>query len=393
MSIPGTKPSLLGRRVHIAGSANPQTDVQYIRYAHELIARVTHGILQAGGGLVVGVGKEPRVEGAQSDTPSLVFDWTALEAAADCLRGGSYAWPAESGAPLVVVTSEKAESEIPQQRRLLWNYLLGSQAVRLEFIQPGARSGAMIRERQVQFGDILWILGGGTGVEHLADMYMGRRRPILPMDLPLGASRVDGTGGSERLYREARSNLHQFFRLPAPIAETANTRLTSLATQNGTVDVVHVAGNVVALMLDLAPPKAFYVRLLNPKHEAFTRVEAFFRHVVDPVVTAAGFERAEMGTDTTEHAFINVGIFDALHFASVSVVDITGERPNCFIELGYALRGQRVIITAEEGTQLPFDQNAIPCHFWKKNLHNQKRQELLAEFWRRNVDRPPLVRP
>jgi hypothetical protein len=159
------------------------------------------------------------------------------------------------------------------------------------------------------------------------------------------------------------------------------------------VDVAHVAGNVIALMLDLAPPKAFYVRLLNPRHEAFTRVEAFFRHVVDPVVTAAGFQRVEMGTDTTEHAFINVGIFDTLHFASVAVVDITGERPNCFIELGYALRGQRVIITAEEGTPLPFDQNAIPCHFWQKNLHNQKRQELLAEFWHKNVDRPPLVQP
>ena len=393
MNISGTKPGLLGRRVHSAGSANPQTNSQLIHYAHELVARVARGILQAGGGLVVGAGKEPPAEGVHSDAPSLVFDWTALETAADCLREGSYTWPAESGPPVVIVTSEKAESAIPQERRSLWDYLLSSQAVQLVSIQAGARSGAMIRERQVRFGDVLRILGGGTGVEHLADMYMAQRRPVLPMDLPLGASRADGTGGSERLYREARSNSHQFVRLPAPISETASTRLVSLATRNGTVDVVQIAGNVIALMLTLAPPKAFYVRLLNPNHEAFAQVEAFFRHVVDPVVTAAGLERIEMGTDRTEYAFINVGIFDTLHFASVAVVDVTGSRPNCFIELGYALRGQRVIVTAEEGTQLPFDQNAIPCHFWKKNLHNQKRQELLAEFWCENIDRPLLVRP
>jgi hypothetical protein len=141
----------------------------------------------------------------------------------------------------------------------------------------------------------------------------------------------------------------------------------------------------------LLPTQAFYVRLLNRNHEAFARVEAFFRGVVDPVVTAAGLEKVDMGMDTTEHAFINVGIFETLHFAPVAVVDVTGLRPYCFIELGYALCGQRVIVTAEEGTLLPFDQNAIPCHFWKKNLNNQKRRELLADFWRKNVDRPPLV--
>ncbi len=101
-----------------------------------------------------------------------------------------------------------------------------------------------------------------------------------------------------------------------------------------------------------------------------------------------------MGTDTTEHAFINVGIFETLHFASVVIVDVTGERPNCCIELGYALgRGHRVIMTAEEGTTLPFDQNAIPCHFWRKSSDNKIRQKVLAEFWRKNINRPPLIKP
>jgi hypothetical protein len=142
----------------------------------------------------------------------------------------------------------------------------------------------------------------------------------------------------------------------------------------------------------IAPPRAFYVRLLNSKHERFPFVEAFFRSVVDPVVNAAGFDRVEIGTDETEHGFINVGIFDSLHFASVAVVDLTGSRPNCFIELGYAFgRSIRVIVTAEEGTKLPFDADAIPCHFWKSNLGDEPRRKEFSTFWRKNIDRPPLV--
>jgi hypothetical protein len=56
------------------------------------------------------------------------------------------------------------------------------------------------------------------------------------------------------------------------------------------------------------------VRLLNKKHEAFPRAEKFFREVVDQVVADAGLQRIEMGTDETDHGFINVGIFDSLHF-------------------------------------------------------------------------------
>jgi hypothetical protein len=64
-----------------------------------------------------------------------------------------------------------------------------------------------------------------------------------------------------------------------------------------------------------------------------------------------------------------MSIFDNLHYASVVVADVTAERPNCYIELGHALgQATRVIISAEDGTELPFDQEAIPCHFWSPSL-------------------------
>ncbi|HEY0377237.1 MAG TPA: hypothetical protein VGC87_09790 [Pyrinomonadaceae bacterium] len=382
------------RRVHISGSANKKTDSSIISYAHYLVSEVVQDVLLAGGGLVIGAGKEPRLDPTAPDSPSLTFDWTALESAFNCIRTGSCAWGAPLEPPLVVVTSEKAESEIPDERRPLWRELLNSNQVRLEFIRVGARSGAMLRERQAQYGDILLTLGGGTGVEHLADLYIGRRRPVVPLDLPLGASRDDGTGGSERLAREALAEPGKFFTLQAPFAASANAFFYRLATRGGKENVHEVVKEIINLLQTLTRPKAFYTRLLNPAHPAFPRVEAFFRDVVDPFVEAASFERVEIGTNVTVYPYINVSIFEELHYADVAVIDVTGERPNCFIELGYALgRGLRVIMTAEEGTSLPFDQQAMPCHFWTASGTSAERQAALEDFWRKNVNRPPLVGP
>ena len=68
-----------------------------------------------------------------------------------------------------------------------------------------------------------------------------------------------------------------------------------------------------------------------------------------PVIAEAGLTRVEIGTDASEHAFMNVAIFESLHLASMAIVDVTGERPNCFIELGYGLGTQnRVLVTLAE---------------------------------------------
>ncbi len=385
---------LAGRRVQVAGSANKATNAEIIRYGHRLVAQVVRSVLVEGGGLVLAVGREPRAVDGDESLPSLVFDWTALEAAAAVLRAGDAHWPSTAGVPIVVVASEKAEAEIPEGRRALWCMLLSSDSVQLESIMPGSRAAALIRQRQAAFGDVLLTLGGGTGVEHLADLYMRERRTVIPLDLPLGASRSDGTGGSERLSQESRAEPDRFVQMQRRFRNRANAELAGLSTRGGTEPDTEVARRIVGLLDMLAPPTAFYVRLLNKKHEAFPRVEKFFREVVDPVVGEAGLQRIEMGADETTHGFINVGIFDSLHFARVAIVDLTGSRPNCFIEMGYAFgRATRVIVMAEDGTRLPFDTDAIPCHFWTSALGAEAQKEELKTFWKNNIDRPPLVSP
>ena len=98
-----------------------------------------------------------------------------------------------------------------------------------------------------------------------------------------------------------------------------------------------VSSAVIRLLNAIDHPNAFYVRLLNNKVGDFPRVERFFREIVDPTVKKMGYRRIEMGTDRTEHGFINVEIFERLHYSEFAIVDVTAERPNCFVELGYAL--------------------------------------------------------
>src|SRR6202034_172175 len=97
-------------------------------------------------------------------------------------------------------------------RRALYETLLRSGMLHVESIMPGSRAAVFLRQRQAVFGDALVILGGGTGGEHSADMYLSRRKPVVPFDLPLGASREDGTGGALKLAREARTEPTRFFR-------------------------------------------------------------------------------------------------------------------------------------------------------------------------------------
>jgi hypothetical protein len=384
--------SLFRRRVQIAGSASAKTAPSLVSYAHDIVRDLVKAIMAAGGGIVVGIGKEPRPDGASPDAPSLLFDWTALETAAECLKTGFPTWPAESGLPIVVASSEKAVTEIPANRRPLYEKLLATGLIHVESIMAGSRAAAFLRQRQAIFGDALVILGGGTGVEHSADLYLSRRKPVVPLDLALGASRDDGTGGAMRLAKEARTEPTRFFSFSPAYANTEGAALAQIATRNGAAAASDIGDKTTCLLSKVARPSAFYVRLLNPGHPKFPVVESFFREVVDAVVEEAGMRRLEMGADKNEHAFMNVAIFEGVHFSSVAIVDVTGERPNCFIELGYALRGGRVLVTAEDGTKLPFDQEMIPCHFWKPGDTVTEKKKALIDFWEKNINRPPIVK-
>lgn len=215
---------------------------------------------------------------------------------------------------------------------------------------------------------------------------------MIALDLRLGGSTDDGLGGAARLHQRSLAYPEQFVRLHDSSHGAA--LLASLGTRQGTRPIEDVVSAVVDLIDALIPPTVFYVRLLNPETDENADVDRFFSEIVDPVVQGFGYEPVVMGHGANQFAWMNEAIFNHLHYSAAVVVDLTGLRNNCFMELGYALgRGQRVLITAKKGTQMPFDAKMIEYYPWAQSDDSDKDQENFRDFWRRNINRPPIVGP
>jgi hypothetical protein len=372
--------------VLVSGSINALTDKAVAEGARGSISQIVPGILERGGGFVVTLGKEP----LDGNSNPVIFDWLVLEAAHEYFGNRGVSWTDASSPPIVAVGSEKAFGEIPTARAALWEELLKLAVVRVEQIMPGASSGALIRQRQAEYADVLITLGGATGVEHLSEIFLDRHAPVIPLDFALGASRGDGTGGSERLASRARAYPTEFLRLKP--GQDAGAHLALLSTHGKPPDPGRVALQLLTVVDALELPDAFCVRLMNPSHPDYTKISRFFTQVVHPVLEQLAMNVVDLTITTTSDPFLNQEIFNALHFSHFAFVDITGARPNCFIELGYALgRPLPFALTCERGTSVPFDPDAIPRHEWEDGKPDDDRRAALLEHILRNRARRPVV--
>jgi hypothetical protein len=374
-----------GLRVHITGSAAAEGSDALIARAHSFIRALAAETIAYGGGLVLGAGGEPRNETGQP----CIFDWTALEVIADA-PDPAPGWPLLRPERFVVVVSQRGLDKIPANRAETWERCCRRSDFQLVVAPPGWRMAGIIRERQVLRGDILLVLGGGAGAEHLAELYSDEGKPVVPVRADLGAYCHDGNGGSRFLHARAISDPDNFFRLRDG-AGSATARISNLLLRTDT-DTDTMARQVAQLLADLRPRPAFYVRLLDASHDDYPAVERFFRDVVDTVVVEHGFTPYEMGRGSPQAAFMNVEIFESIHRAGLVVVDLTGVRPNCTMELGYALaRRRRVVISARKGTKLPFDEDKLPTCIWEDTGARTERLDAYRRWFDRNSELPPVV--
>ena len=136
------------------------------------------------------------------------------------------------------------------------------------------------------------------------------------------------------------------------------------------------------------------MRLLNPDLPEYADVQDFFDVVVQPVVEAElGYRLVVIdGRQAYQHARIDEEIFAKLHRSSVVLADVTGARPNCFLELGYALgRGLPTMVMAREGSNLPFDITTLSGLQWSTKGSAEDRRRAFREHWKAIRNRPPLV--
>lgn len=382
---------LNARRIHIAGSASPNADERKLAYAHTVIARLVSALAAEGATFVIPFGREPLLKD-RTDGPSIIFDWTtATVVGAELLAGRSQA-SGPNGRLISTILTSRTDEHIPVARRPLYDELRHQGAIEMRFLEPGWTAGALQRQALAQLGDILIGISGGQGVEQLAIEYSAKGKPVVPLDIHLGASSSDGSGGAARLFERALSDHTTFFKVTPP--HSAVDLLDQTRTKDGQLNEAKVCVALTNLLHALTPPKAFYVRLLNSKLSDHAAVENFFRTTVDSLVGELGYSRCEMGLGENEFAWMNQAIFDSLHHSSVVVVDVTGLRPNCFVELGYALgNAQKVIFSAKEGTEFPFDVFALEAFLWREREDPAAQLKRFRLHWKRNIDMPKLVRP
>ncbi len=360
---------LAGRRIHIAGSADPHVLPDRLRYGHDLVDRLVRALAARGATFAAGIGKEPRA-GDDPAAPAVHFDWTTIAAAAesrDLQRAAAHV----SGRLFATMATNKTARQIPPERRPLWDELLAADEVELTYAPDGWYSAAYRRRELAQRCDAAILLSGGEGVEHLATEYAAQGKPLIPLDLELGASTRDGSGGAATLAGRMRRAPEQFVRLRDPAA--AGALLARLGTRDGTAPRDGVVQAVLDLFDALVPPTAFFVRLLNPDVEQYAAVD-------------------RLGTTTNDEAWMNQQIFDWLAESRLVVVDYTGLRPSCFIELGYALRGHaNVLVTAQQGTANIFDIDTLEQYRWTDGPDDERRRREFEEYWRRNLRRPSIA--
>lgn len=370
-------PNGLGRRILLSGSGSADCPVASLEYAHAFVRLLVPQLAARGATFVVPIDAEPH----RTDRPdlALTFDWSVLEAA--WLARPERHRPHEPY--IVAVSHSKGLASVPAARRPLWADIRVDGETRLVSLGE-LNLGALRREAQARHAHVMLALGGSEGVLHLADLLHDQGRPVVPLNLDLGWA----NSGAQLLARSAPTHPRDFFRL----ASGNEGGFLDSVDLSRIEDCEKAVSATLALVDGLTPPRAFAVRLLNPTVESAGRVTRFFEEIVEPVALEVGYEVVTVGRRESEAPFLNQEIFDSLHRSDIVIADLTDQRPNCYLELGYSLGRQiPTLVTAEYGTAVAFDAQALATHYWSTAEDVEPARARFGEYWERNAHRPPLV--
>lgn len=283
--------------------------------------------------------------------------------------------------PFDCAVAQAADAELARrnaddrQRRVRGYLLLGC--------KPAHDFGTIIRSRlsdwdldndslyvpeQVAQCDAVVLVGGGDGTLRAANWARISKKPLLPVTVFGGAA--------QRIFDREIEAFDQ--RYGDCVERSRYEDLNSV-----TSDWAELARTVVALAEHLTMPRNVAVIMsyqpddkLNEVYEAICTVCSHFKYKARRVEqeNTVGRIVPEIMKQIEQSAFV--------------VGDLTGMRHNVFYELGYAegLRKQ-VVLTARQGTPLPFDIHDHPVIFWsdmdklRADL-GEKLKLMAAEHWR-----------
>ena len=375
---------LLNRRIHITGSIDKDPSVASkadVKSAREFVEKLVEQLIKKGATFVVPVDAEPLRD---SDNLPICFDWLVWETIKKNLENR----PSEARPPLAIaIQHDKNKDQIPEKFQNLWDGLAERDCVEIKNVAEWNMASKRMEE-QSRWGDILIAIGGDEGVLYLANRYHEAGKPIIPLNLPL----CEKSKGARKIFSHGLSNdSKQLFETSKEKNEDTWLNLIDFPERKPTLEILPT---LIKLLESLNRPKAFAVKLLDRKDTVFYEVDDFFKKVVEPVIyEELGYKLVAIDLNHVhESASIEQEIFRNLHKSSIAICDITGERPNCFIELGYALgRNIPTILTAKEGTEHPFDVKLFSAHHWDPDRSIDEEKQLFQKHLETVKNRKPLV--
>ena len=215
-----------GRFVLISGSASHTCSDDRLKVAIRFVESFTEEALKRGGGFVVLAGAEESAKNGQG-TP-LIFDWVVLRAVE---RFAENTFEKPRTYAQVVMSDQAPNTKIAAADLKLLGKLEQRNVVERVHIRREVYTGGEYRTVMADLADAMVAVGGGKGTYSAATEMIKLDKPVLPLDLEIGAITEDGEG-AVALHKELMADPDCFF--PNTHSEVKN-RLGLLSLNRGLV--------------------------------------------------------------------------------------------------------------------------------------------------------------
>ena len=187
------------------GSASLSCPADRLDKTAEFVRSLVSEILRREGGVVVLAGDE---QGTRDDEGNPhIFDWIVLR---EVLRYVESTIGPQRKCVYVVMSNAAWQSKIEAANQKVLSTLQQRGVVDVKRIRTEEYTGGKYRSAQVQYADGMVALGGGKGTYTCGRQMAGLGKPVLPLDLEIGAFSEDGRGALD-LLREFTDSPDRFF--------------------------------------------------------------------------------------------------------------------------------------------------------------------------------------
>jgi hypothetical protein len=271
-----------GKFILISGSASNSCTEAKLDLAVEFVEHIVGEILRRGGGLVILASDDSAT--LDSRGVPRIFNWVALR------EVGRYMESTTEGSRKcvrIVMSDHVVESRLSESNLRTLSNLQQRGLVEVERIRREEYTGGRYRELQVELADAMVAVGGGKGTYICGTDLLGAGKPVLPIDLNIGAFSGDGDGAL-LLHRELMDDPVRFF---LGNHELVMDRLDTLTLEREIHQVSAVAQRAAEFLASELSVEAQTPAEPAPR----TRIRRFFSYVHNAVsnfVTWVGLARA-----------------------------------------------------------------------------------------------------